>query len=143
MDPPNAGLQVKCATPDGAAADARFSVLWIGRGRPGLRVGYAWANQPTAAVDYAPDPAYAFNSAGGPIFSRQLATGQYRVVFGGLARPAGAKETVLVVPFGGPDRSCSIVGWATTAVNDLSVTLSCFDPAGAPANTTFAVLVIQ
>ena len=143
IDPANSGLAVGCSTPDGVQADSRFSVLWISHGRPGLRIGYAWANNQTATLDYTPFAGYLYNSSGGAITARLLATGQYRVVFGGLARPAGASESVQVTAFQGNGNHCAIASWGTTGANDLTVLVNCYDATGAATDTRFNVLVIQ
>ena len=46
--------------------------------------GFVWGNQP-AAASYAPDPAFAYNSAGGGINITRLGTGSYRIRFAGLS----------------------------------------------------------
>jgi hypothetical protein len=80
----------------------------------------------------------------GAITARKTGVGQYRVVFGGLARPAGATETVQISPFlGSGEHFCAITSWGTTGANDLTVTLACFDPTGTPADAQFNLLVVQ
>jgi hypothetical protein len=70
--------------------------------------------------------------------------GQYRVVFAGLARPAGATETVLISPlFTATDRICDILSWGNTGVSDLFVDVACYDVTGAPLDSRFGVMVIE
>ncbi len=142
--PSASGIGVYCVRPAGVMDDSPFSVLWLTRGRPMLRYGYASAQNLSSMVDYAPDPAFASNSSGGPIAARKTGTGQYQVVFGGLARPPGATETVQISPFlGAGEHFCSISSWGNTGASDLTVTLACFDRTGAPADATFNLLVVQ
>ena len=142
--PSVSGIGVYCVRPAGAMDDSPFSVLWLTRGRPTLRYGYASAQNLSSTVDYAPDPAFASNSSGGPIAARKTGTGQYQVVFGGLARPPGATETVQISPFlGAGEHFCSISSWGNTGASDLTVTLACFDRTGAPADAIFNLLVVQ
>jgi len=41
-DKSTAGLQVSCTRAGGGPGDAPFSVLWLQRGRPSMRFGFAW-----------------------------------------------------------------------------------------------------
>jgi hypothetical protein len=143
IDATTAGLGIDCVTPGGALADASFSMLWLQGGRPTMRFGFAWADNLGATNDYSPNPGFRINSSGGAVTSRKTGAGQYRVVFAGLGRPAGGTETVLVSSFLFVDRVCDVTSWGNTGANDLFVTVACFQPNGAPADTQFSVLVIQ
>lgn len=143
IDKSTAGLGIDCVTPGGALADAPFSMLWLQRGRPSMRFGFTFADNIQSGSDYIPTPDFRINSSGGSVTSRRTGTGQYRVVFAGLGRPAGATETVLVQQFFFIDHVCDVTSWGNTGVNDLFVNVSCFDPSGAPSNDLFSVLVIQ
>jgi Big-like domain-containing protein len=138
------GLEVGCTTTGGVPADTRFSVLLLQRGRPAptYRFGYAYADNPTSTVDYEPNPGFWRNNSGLSITARRVGTGQYRVVFLGQAKAPGATETILLTAFP-DDRICTTTSWANSGVSDLAVTLSCFDPSGAPANARFNILMIQ
>jgi hypothetical protein len=138
----NAGLQAGCDGTDGQPSDARVSVMWFTRGRPGHRFAFV-STQNLGAVTPPPDPLLSYNSSGGSITSRRLATGQHTVTFGGLARPAGATEIVVVSALKELDHSCSLVSWGKTGTNDLSVTVTCFDASGAPLDARFTVLVVE
>jgi len=143
IDKTVAGLGIDCVRPGGAFGDSPFSMLWLQAGRPSMRFGFTWADNLNSTTDYTPNSGFRINSSGGSVTSRRTATGQYRVVFSGLGRPAGATETVLASPFFFDDRICDITSWGNTGVNDLFVAVSCFDRTGAPANDQFSVLVIQ
>jgi hypothetical protein len=110
-----------------------------------MRFGFAWAEGSTSTVDYTPSPDFNINSSGGSVKARKTALGKYHVVFAGLGRPAGATETVLVQPLfeGSSDRICDIISWGNTGANDLFVDVGCYDPASAPVDARFGVLVIQ
>lgn len=145
VDPPHAGLNVKCTDAAGNPADSRFSVMLFQRGRPrvdGYRFGYALANQAGSTVDYIPAGAFWRNNSGGNILARKLATGQYRVLFEGQAKAPGATETVLLTPFA-LSRICTLTSWGNSGTTDLAVTLSCFDATGAPADAQFNILLVQ
>ena len=139
VDSQHAGVNVTCTTTGGALADSRFSAMWLTRGRPApqYRFGYALAERVASTVDYTPNESYWRNNSGGTVTARQLTVGQYRVVFAGLGKAAGAKETVLITPGPGDDRICTTTSWGNTGVNDLAVMVSCFTPAGAPASAQF------
>jgi hypothetical protein len=141
------GLQVVCTGAGEGLQDAAFSVLWVTKGRSGLRYGFAWAHNATATSPYVILPEVSRNSSGGSVTSRQTAVGQYRVVFAGLARPAGATEIVMVSAFGGnlaTERAiCTIGSWGNSGANDLAVTVSCVDRAGTALNSRFDILVLE
>ena len=145
VDPSVAGLGISCTRPGGAVGDSPFSMLWLQRGRPSMRFGFAWTNNENSQADYAPDTHYALNSSGGAISARRTGVGQYRIVFAGLARQPGATEIVLVSPpfLFGPPHICDITSWGNSGANDLAVTVSCFTVSGNPNNTRFDVVVLQ
>ena len=145
VDPSMAGFGITCTRPGGGApGDSPYSLLWLQRGRPSMRFGFAWTNNESSTADYAPDTHYALNSSGGAISARRTGLGQYRIVFAGLARQPGATETVLGSPFlFGPHRICDVTSWGNSGANDLEVTVACFDLVGAPTNTRFDVVVLQ
>lgn len=147
VDPSVAGLGISCTRPGGGAVgDTPFSMLWLQRGRPSMRFGFAWANNENSQADYAPDTHYALNSSGGSILARRTGVGMYRIVFAGLARQPGATEVVLVSSpflFFPPYHICDVTSWANSGANDLEVIVSCFTSSGNPNNTRFDVVVLQ
>src|SRR5439155_25106857 len=102
---------VACVTPAAVPEDDKYSVLWLERGRPGQRLGIAFANKAGALGDFPLNPDFSFNSAGGTIIQRETAIGTYQIIFGGLAKVGAATETVIVSKFGAPFPRRSPVGW--------------------------------
>jgi len=95
VDVPNDGVGIQCTRPvGGGLGDSPFTLLWLTRGRPGLRFGFAWANNQANTTGYIPVPDFAFSSSGVAITPRRTGTGQYVAVFAGLGRPAGRMENV-------------------------------------------------
>jgi hypothetical protein len=84
------GVTVRCFSAAGAPADARFAVLMLERERTGKRLGFAWANQQSSLVEYAPSATYSYNSAGQINLAVQSSTGVYLATWPGLARIAGS-----------------------------------------------------
>jgi hypothetical protein len=116
----------------------------VEKGRAGKRAGYAWADQPQSDVEYTPDPRFSYNSSGGPIRAQRLAGGLYQVVLAGLAKPAGATETVLVTEYRGmTERYCRVNSWDNTGAGDLLVSVRCHDSTGLPINAIFDLLVVE
>jgi hypothetical protein len=134
-------LSVMCTRLAGALGDSPFSLLWVTHGRPGLRYGYAFADQLGSIAAYQPVSALSATSSGGAVTARRTGAGTYQVVFGGLARPAGATEIALVSAFGGND--CTVASWANTGATDLAVNVACWDRTGAASNAQFNILVVQ
>ena len=138
----NSGLFVECAAILGAARNNAFAVLWMTKGRPGMRYGFALANN-QATTDVATPAEVSGSSTGGTIVSKRTATGVYRVLFPGLARPAGTTDIVIVEEFGGSKIDvCSVLSWANSG-NDLAVNVGCFKPDASSDNSAFTVLVVQ
>ena len=101
--------------------------------------GFALGDQP-ASPGYAPAPAFAFNSTGGPIRIIRGGAGQYKVIFFGLgAAGAGHRSDVQVTPVDGRT-VCMTRGWGGNP--DLTVAIDCFDiPTGALHDSKYTVLV--
>ncbi len=135
-----AGVAVSCTTTGGVAADSRFSILMLQRGRAGLRFGYAVADQFNSTVDYQPVTGFVRNPAGG-VTARLTATGHYLVTFQGLARGPGDTDTVVLMPWAF-ERICTPTSWGNSG-SDYAVTVACFNVSGTPANAQFAILVVQ
>jgi hypothetical protein len=143
-DKTTAGFAIVCAGQGGTPRDSPWTLVWLQRGRPTMRFGFAWASAQSTPSEYTPPADYLINSSGGSVKARRTALGQYHVVFAGLGRAAGASETVLVSPFlTANDGMCDILSWGNTGVNDLFVDVACYDPTAAPVDSRFAVMVIQ
>ena len=82
-----------------AAADAATNVGWV------------LANQPYGSGTYTPDPAYSYNSSGGPITISKFSGGSYTVDFGGLYN--GAHLNNVQVSAYGLTAYCTSDGWDT------------------------------
>ena len=142
-DPTIPGFGINCFQISGALGNAPFSLLWLSHGRPSMRFGYASPQNPFTSSTYQVEAASAINSSGGSITSRRTSAGHFHVVFTGLARPAGAMETVIVAPtLWQFDRVCNTASWGNSA-NDLFVDVVCFTPSGTATDTRFAVIVFQ
>lgn len=138
------GFGIFCNQPGGALGDSPFSLLWMQHGRPSMRFGFASPQNISQTTAYSPDPGFLINSSGAAVSARKTSTGHYRVIFAGLARQAGATETVLVSSFLFiPDRVCDVVSWGNSGTTDLFVDVACADPSGAPVDARFSVMVIE
>ena len=105
------------------------------------RLGYALAEQASAAAPYAPDPAYRFSSSGGAITVTRDSTGWYTVRFAGLGRQLGQRDNVQVTAYGTPPGiHCKLLSWPTEGA-DLLVPVHCHDATGAARDALFTLLV--
>jgi hypothetical protein len=105
----------------------------FGTAHAGFRIGWVWADQPSAA-SYTPDTDYSFNSSGGGVGITRGSAGRYVVTFAGLG--SSQVSTVLISAYGSAG-ICKLEGWhAATA----DATVRCFDAAGAPADSRFTLL---
>jgi hypothetical protein len=142
------GPTVKCFdhTSGGQPSLGYFTLLQASRGRPGMRFGFAWAEQQTRTTPYAPYPAYAYNSSGGAVQVRRFGVGSYGVYFAGLNPPIGygQHETVLATAFGPNFASCSVSSWGLN-FNPLGLVVGvrCSNAAGQPVDSRFNVMVME
>jgi hypothetical protein len=120
-----------------AAADSRNIPRPAGLVRE--RVGYAWANNPSAA-SYAPMAAYAYNSAGGPITITRNGVGRYAVQFAGLGGGSSFGGNVQVTSYGGDSASCKVQSWGSGGSNFVA-NINCFSATGAPVDSRYTVMV--
>jgi hypothetical protein len=93
--------------------------------------GFAWV--PLGAST--PPASWAANTGGGPITIQTLATGQYKVTFGGLGGPSGNAQ---VVAHGTDNTRCKVQSWFQSGADEL-VNVLCHTGAGAPINSSFVV----
>jgi hypothetical protein len=138
------GARVRCFDGTGTAVDGTYDVLQIGRGRPGRRFGFAWANLPTTQ-SYMPNPSYSYNSSGGAVRVERVSWGQYVVSFEGLHRPwddLPHSENVQVTTFGTTYASCNTSTWYDDA-DWLVVWVFCLDRQSNQIDTRFNVMVIE
>jgi hypothetical protein len=107
---------------------------------PPDKLGYVWANNPTAA-SYTPAPAYSYDSAGGPITITRTSKGRYTVRFGGLGGNGIAGGNVQITAYGPGTERCKVLNWASGGA-DFVLNVRCTNLAGFPDDTRFTVLVI-
>lgn len=125
----------------GVPADNMYDVLLVNGGRPGRRLGFAWANSPAAAL-YVPDPFYSRNSSGGAISITRLGVGQYHADFAGLAKLAGHKEDVQVTAYGAGFVHCNVVSWGNVGAG-MRINIACRNQVGALVDAQYTVLLIE
>ncbi|MBD2252374.1 PEP-CTERM sorting domain-containing protein [Nostoc parmelioides] len=127
-------VRVNCFTPNGAAVDGRFNVLFYKEASPSPNrtAAYLWANQPTTA-SYTPNTIYQWNSKGATNTVNRLGVGRYRAILPSLNVVGG---TVLVTAYGSGSESCKVVGWSSSGSNT-SVNVNCFNSSGSPVDTTY------
>jgi hypothetical protein len=106
------------------------------------RMGYALADQPTAAGTYEPNAATRYNSSGGTIDVTRSATGVYSVRFAGLGRAPGQRDNVQVAAYNGTlPVYCKPASWDAAGA-DLRVAVNCLSPNGVPTDSPFTILAL-
>lgn len=101
------------------------------------RHGYVWAcKSASASYDPADECGYSFNSADGSIQITRSGAGKYAVTFEdlGSADVVGGGH-VQVTSYGNAVTWCKVGAWAN--VSDVSVTVRCYDAAGALTDSQF------
>lgn len=138
----NSGLGIACLGANGGLGDNSFSALWITRGRPGLRYGYALAANLSSTVAYSPTKDVSLNSSGGAITSKNIVMGTYQITFAGLAHAAGGTEGVQVSTFGTGGTYCTLKSWGNSGP-DLVATVGCWASSDSPNNAAFSIVIVQ
>lgn len=119
----------------------RLNMGYLGavrRSGPG-RIGYAWANNPTAA-SYAPMANYAYNQSGGAIRITRTSIGNYSVRFVGLGGNGKAGGTVQVTGYGSDANDCKVRFWSSSGA-DMTASVRCTTPAGRDVDARYTILV--
>ncbi len=124
----------------GIPFDADYQVLQLGAGRPGMRFGFAFADQSTAA-SYTPNTSRS-HSTGGSIKATRSAVGHYAVTFTGLQKLAGHTETVQLTPFATAYVNCNVISW-TSLASALKANVECRNLAGNFRDSRFEIVVIE
>lgn len=125
----------------GNLTDMRFTVLFVeGAGGASRAVGYAWANNPTAA-SYTPQPSYAYAHGGGTITATRFSVGQYTMSFSGIGSHGGGPGgTAQVTTYGGSG-NCTVQGWNSEGTS-VDVLVFCYDRFGTPVDTQYQALFL-
>ncbi len=131
----NDNVNVRCFNTAGQPADSAFRVLFLKALSGEQDLGYVWADQPTSA-DYRPSTSYSHNPGGGEIRVTRASTGSYSVRFSGWSGSTGGNAQVTAYSAG--KERCQVASWGTANVN-----VRCFNPAGQPADTRFAALMVR
>ena len=133
--------EVRCFDHSGAPHDATFWTLQVDGGRPGRRLGFAFADKSTTSA-YTPNLRYSFNSSGGAITAFRTSVGRYHIEFDGLQKLSGHTETVHVTPWGTGPTACHVSGWGNGG-GHLWVNVECRRLNGNLVDTRYNVLVIE
>lgn len=101
------------------------------------KVGWVWADQQDAVSAYTADPSYSYNSAAGAVSVTPQGLGSYQVTFTGLG--STLSDGVLVTAYD-TNGYCTVAGWSSPAGGDVKANVTCFDAAGAAANSKFSLV---
>jgi hypothetical protein len=130
-------VEVRCyRIGTGAAVNTDFALDVLGKRSDRA---FAFANQATV-TNYAPASAGSYNPAGATRIYRD-GVGRYRVVFSGMGAylPQGFGGNVQANAVGANKVHCIVERW--TGSPDLSITVECYAPSGARADTKFTTMV--
>ncbi len=104
----------------------------FGTGDLGVVRAYAWNSSPSASADLT-NNGYTYNRSGGAVNVVHNSTGSYTITFAGLDLNGG---NVVVSGYGGNPTWCVVGSWGSS-----SVSVSCFDAAGSPADSFWTIAV--
>lgn len=128
-------VHVACHAPNGAPQAADFVVQYARKDATIDGAGaYLWAEQPSTAT-YCPTSQYSWNSTGGVNCITRASAGTYDVALPGLTATGG---TFQITAYGSAGEHCKIQSWGPSGGSQ-SARVLCFSPAGAPADTRFAL----
>jgi len=138
-----AGLQVgiRCYDAAGALTDAEFRMTYMNglgmKGFGGTSVAYLLADKPKLA-SYTPSATYRFSTEGGTPNVKHIGKGYYRVTLPNFEVGGAA-----VVTATGDGKQLCQLGALPTTGSPKKVDVRCFTPAGAAANSPFALSFVQ
>jgi hypothetical protein len=135
-------VAVRCFDATGAPSDTPYTILLVDGARPGAKLGFALADQPTVA-SYTPANA-AVRGSGSVLIERQ-SVGTWDVDFTGLTRSGDLKESFLVSPVGTTPGRCwvAVWGYSSTPGGVTSARVSCSTTAGVLADIPFSIVAVQ
>ncbi len=122
-----------------AAADSRNIPRPADPIRNVRRMGFAWANNPTAA-SYTPSTTYSFNSSGGPVSISRIGVGSYDVTFTDLGGQGRAGGNVQVTGYGSSANDCKVRWWSSSGA-DFRARVQCFNPSGSAVDDRYTILI--
>jgi hypothetical protein len=102
----------------------------FGTGDLGVVRAYAWNSSPNASADLT-DNGYTYNRSGGAVTVTHNSAGNYTISFAGLNLDGG---NVVVSGYGGTPTWCTVGSWSSS-----SVSVRCFDAAGAPVDSYWTI----
>jgi hypothetical protein len=123
-------VDVRCYTPAGLPADAKFTVLFV---LPAPLMGYAWADQPISA-SYRAYSVYSWSPAGGGVLITRQGTGVYGVQWD--QPPFTGYGTVQVTAWGEGSAQCKL-----SVLGGRSAVVRCFAGNGVPMDSYYTVLI--
>ena len=127
---------VRCYNSLGNLANGAFTILYYAEpaGSSSRGSAYFWMSAGVASnASPVPDPTYSWNSKGNANTIRRTGLGTYVAVLGGLAP---SQSHVHVTPYGQNSGICSVQSKQVVS-GDLEVGVSCFNAAGAAADSSF------
>jgi hypothetical protein len=135
-------VAVRCFDATGAPVDSRYTILLADRARVGASLGFALADQPTAATY---TPANSAVRGTGSVLITRASVGVWDVAFTGFARSGTLKESFIVSPVGTTAGRCWIEYWdySSTAGGTGTVRVGCSTVAGVAADMPFSVVAVQ
>jgi hypothetical protein len=128
-------VKVRCLNAAGNNTDAKFVLTVVGKGTTGATIlGFAHANDKSSA-SYTPQASRSNNAVGGgAITASRVATGTYKMEFGGLALLDIGN--VQVMPYGDESAHCVVKSWSLSTVN-----VYCYDGAGTLADAQYTIMI--
>ena len=105
--------------------------------------GFVHADDPTAAAAYTPPIARNQNSTYTPNTVARTGTGVYEVTFANLASYGAQSGSAAATAVGTAGEHCTVSSWTPNGTPDMTVTVRCFDAAGAPADSVFDASYIR
>lgn len=135
-------VAVRCFDAAGAPADSRFTILLADGTRSGAALGFALADQPTAATY---TPANSAVRGTGSVQITRASAGTWDVAFTGFARSGTLKESFIVSPVGATASRCWIQYWdySSNVGGTSSARVSCSTVAGVAADVPFSIVAVQ
>jgi hypothetical protein len=138
-------VNVRCTTRSGSPANVRFSVSYTHQRDAFGSGAYLWSNiaSPVLNQEYIPAVEFQYSTAGGTNAVMRLATGFYRVRFGGIAPGPVSGLTVAATGTASPGTYCRAVQLQAGGGSDRTVDILCRNSNHTNVDTAFAVSMVN
>ena len=140
-------VQIRCFDRFGGPADQRFTALYaeVPQSWPSSgHVAHFWAERATSSLAYAPSSSYRYDSAGGTITVRSVASGRYEIIVQNTVATMFRFPAINVTAYGTDATRCStVMKNGSDSLGRFIFEVSCRDSWGGLQPSRFSVSMVE